>query len=63
MIRNENCEFECDDKNEKKSNDKKGKNVTFSSYVATQEESLDEDDWRFNTSIPMVPLPTQNFRE
>ena len=68
---NENCEFECDDKNEKNSNDKngknsnnkKGKNVTFSSFVATQEESLDEEDWRYNGSIPMVPLPTQNFRE
>ena len=68
---NENCEFECDDKNgkssndrnEKNSNDEKGKKVTFSSYVGTQEESLDEEDWRYNGSIPMVPLPTQNFRE
>ena len=68
---NENCEFECDDKNEKNSNhkngknsnNKKGKNVTFSSFVATKEESLDEEDWRYNGTIPMVPLPTQNFRE
>ena len=56
-------EKNSNDKNGKNSNNKKGKNVTFSSFVATQEESLDEEDWRYNGTIPMVPLPTQNFRE
>ena len=56
---NDNCESDCDDQNGKKPNDKKGKEVHFSSYIATH----DEEDWRYNDSIPMVPLPTQNFRE
>ena len=60
------CESENDDENDKKSSDKnprqesreKGKEGQHSTYVAT----YDEEDWRENISIPIVPLPTQNFR-
>ena len=59
------CESENDDENDKKSSDKnprqesreKGKEGQHSSFIAT----YDEDDWRYNDSIPIVPLPTQNF--
>ena len=61
------CESEGDEENDKKSNDKnprqesreERKEVQHSSFVAT----YDEEDWRYNGSIPTVPLPTQNFRD
>ena len=55
------CESESDDENDKKSSDKLSRkqdrekgNEGHSSYIVT----YDEDD----RPIPMVPLPTQNFR-
>ena len=60
------CKSERDEENDKKSNDKIPRNESreeskegqHSTFVAT----YDEEDWRYNDSIPTVPLPTQNFR-
>ena len=56
---NDKCESDCDDKNGKTPNDKKGKEGQHTTYVATHDGGY----WINDDSIPMVPLPTQNFRE
>ena len=59
------CESKNDDENDKKSSKNTSRNQSrekneegqHSTYVAT----YDEEDWRENIAIPMVPLSTQNF--